>query len=120
LNSAIESEPSQSANYYYLALALLKGRRPKVLTRAEAQTISQHLQTSCVLDDSHCEYYYLWALVKYDFYASHGFSIGTPDIVELLGKAKNLESNREAIREMLNLIPSLGGNPVYDVIERNT
>ena len=119
LNLAIESDPSEPANYYYLALALLKGRRPKVLTRSEAEVISQYLQTSCALNDSHCEYYYLWALVKHDFYASHGFSVGTPNIVELLEKAIKLKRNYKAIREMLNLIPPLIGNPVYDIIRVN-
>jgi tetratricopeptide (TPR) repeat protein len=118
-HSAIESEPSEPNNYYYLALALLKGRRPKVLTRTEAESISRHLQTSCVLNSNRSQYYYLWALVKFDFYVSQGLRVSPPDIVELLEKAESLVCNREAIREMLGLIPHIKENPVYDVINRN-
>ena len=116
LSQALKTEPTVADTHYYLAVALLKGRRPKVLNRAEAENISQYLQTACTLDDSRSHYYYLWALVKHDFYQLNGFGVKPPGVIELIEIGEQVVSDRKAIAEMRSLIASVIDNPIYDYI----
>jgi hypothetical protein len=74
--------------YYYRALALLNGQRPNLVRRSIAEKIELDLDTSCRLDDSQAHPFYLWALLKYDFYAVHGFRVREPGIENLLECAR--------------------------------
>ena len=83
-----------------------------MLTRTEAEGISQQLHMAIELDASCAHYYYLWALVKHDFYATHGFRIDSPDIEELVGHAESLPPDGPAIREMLECLPTMDEDPL--------
>src|SRR5438105_15080446 len=50
LREALRIDPRRRAAYYYLAVALLKGRRPKVHTRSEIEEVDQILATALTLD----------------------------------------------------------------------
>ena len=73
--------------YYYRALALLNGKRPRVARRSIAEKIELDLDTACRLDAAQSHYFYLWALLKYDFYAANGFKMTGPAIPALLERA---------------------------------
>jgi len=118
LKSSIKEDPSEPDAYYYLALAMLRGRRPKILYLSEADTISQNLENACSKDSTRAHYYYLWALVKLDFYMTKGLSIRPPDVNELLAKAGKLRSNPESMSEMLSFLPRIASNPILDLVER--
>jgi len=100
IEESIKVQLSSQA-YYYLALALLRGKRPKLLTLTQAETIEQKLLSAYELDKNQAHYYYLWALVKYDFYVANGFLVRPPSIEDLLNIAENCPINRDAISEML-------------------
>lgn len=97
---SIKVQPSSQA-YYYLALALLRGKRPKLLTLTQAETIEQKLLSASQLGGKQAHYYYLWALVKVDFYVANGFLVRPPSFEELLNMAENFPINPAAIIEML-------------------
>lgn len=101
LTEVIKASPLVSDAYYYLALALLKGKRPKVSTLAQIQNVEKHLQTACQLNDNLAHYYYLWALVKYDFYVVNGFMVRPPKIEELILAGRQSSHESSLIVEMI-------------------
>lgn len=74
----IELMPAHADAYYYLALALIRGRRPKTLSLAEVRLMEQHLQTAMQLDGRQAKYYYLAAILKVDYYLANGLSAPPP------------------------------------------
>ncbi|MGE0127252.1 MAG: hypothetical protein AB7U82_04015 [Blastocatellales bacterium] len=111
---AIKIQPS-AQGYYYHALSLLQGRRPKLLTLTDAQAIEQKLRVAHELDSVQAHYLYLWALVKFDFYLANGFMLHPPGIEQLLAVAQSIPINRDATVEMLNHV-QLSDNPITGFI----
>jgi hypothetical protein len=114
--SAKSLGPTEPDCYYYMALALLKGRRPKVLDYSEAIAISDWLQAACALNEKKAHFFYLWALVKSDFFLSNELNAGEPTVEQLMNKATALPADKNAMGEMVAFLASIEGNPVYDAI----
>ena len=102
---AIEQIPDYSDVYYYYALALFKGRRPKVLTLTEIRKIEDYLNAAIQLDSSKSKYYYLLAVIKHDFYIKNGLKVNPPTFEELISQAKSKPYEETEIRKMLQLVP---------------
>ncbi len=101
LTEVIKVTPLEADAYYYFALALLKGKRPKVSTLSQIQVIEQNLQTACELNSEWAHYFYLWALVKFDFYVVNGFMVRPPKIEQLLSIGRQSLHEPSLILEML-------------------
>lgn len=102
---AIEQIPDNGDAYYYYALALLKGRRPKVLTLKEVQLIESYLGAAMQIDSNKSRYYYLWALIKYDFYIANGLRVNPPTFEELISEGNSKPFEKEEIGKMLQRVP---------------
>jgi hypothetical protein len=100
-SQAIDAEPSASEAYYYLALSRLRGKRPRALSYSEAEAITQHLKTACRLDEKQAHFFYLWALVKLDFYIKNGFEDRPPYVEDLLISAEDIKLNQPVILQLL-------------------
>lgn len=105
LTEAVGNDPLLAGAYYYLALASLKGRRPRVLTLSQVEDIERKLHSAYELDSSKAHYLYLWALVKFDFYVTNGFLVRPPGIEELLSAAQQRLYDHAAVLEMLEHTP---------------
>jgi hypothetical protein len=116
LTKAVEADPLLADAQYYLALASLKGSRPRVLTRSQAKAIEQKLRTACALDGSKAHYFYLWALVKFDFYVINGFLVRPPGVEELLLAAQQCPYSDDAVAEMLEHVPGADGRVVSIIL----
>jgi len=114
LSQSLLAAPSGDGNYYH-ALALLQGRRPKVLTYSQAVSIRNKLISACALDSSKAHYWYLRALLEYDFFLENGFSDNVDEIEDLLETGDQCEFVRSFATEMLEHVPALG-NEVYDYL----
>lgn len=68
LNEAIKTEPSISDAYYYLAIALLCGKRPKKVDGWTIQNIEEKLNAAIAENAKSSKYYMLWAIIKYGYY----------------------------------------------------
>lgn len=88
---SIELNPEEPEIHYYLALSLIKGRRPKIIPFKEIREIEQYLNAALQLGDK-SKYYYLSAIINFDFYASNGMKIPQPDYNELLDSASTSEN----------------------------
>ncbi|MEM3112758.1 MAG: tetratricopeptide repeat protein [Candidatus Anstonellales archaeon] len=103
---AIEQIPDYADAYYYYALALLKGKRPKVLTLTEIRKIEEYINAAIQIDNSKSKYYYLLALIKHDFYIKNGLKINPPSFEELICQANSLLYDRNEINKMLQRVPT--------------
>ena len=87
LDIARTQQPRAAASYYYLALALLGGRRPKFLPLSRVKTVEQHLDAAVQLGAPEAHHLFLWALLKYDYYYANGLRETPPLLEDLLYEA---------------------------------
>src|SRR5207237_1703758 len=71
LKEAIKVDPTIRSAYFYLAVALLKGKRPKVLVRSEVQEIDELLCTAISMDSSDGLFHWFRALILDDYYTAN-------------------------------------------------
>lgn len=114
---AIEQMPDEALGYYYHALALLKGRRPKILGLTEIRKIEDFLSAAIQLDDTKSKYYYLWALIKYDFYMSNGLAVKPPTFEDLILQAEQAVYEEDEIEKMLERVP-VDDEDIVSIIRR--
>ena len=104
-DKAIEQIPDYADVYYYYAIAHMKGKRPKVLTLPEIRKVEDYLNAAIQIDDRKSKYYYLWAIIKYDFYIKNGFRITSPTFEELISEANNRSYEQVEVEKMLERVP---------------
>ena len=100
---AIDLMPEEADPYYYYALTLVKGKRPKILNHKDVNQIEEFLNTAIQLDDK-ANFYYLAAIINYDYYAANGLRIPTPNYNELIKNAKTAKSDPDEIKILLDNI----------------
>lgn len=84
---AVELLPRDSDAHYYYGLSLIRGRRPKTLLLKDIRSIEECLETAMQIDDRPAKYYYLAAILKYDFYLANGLSASGPSPDDLISMA---------------------------------
>lgn len=98
---AVEVMPGNADSYYYYALSSIRGKRPKSLTLKEVKLIEKYIETAIQLDDSQAKYYYLLAILKFDYYLMNGLSVSSPSVEDLLRIAQNKRYDSEEIEILL-------------------
>jgi hypothetical protein len=109
LNQSVTSTPSGDGNYY-LALAHLQGKRPKIQTYSLAIIVRQKLMTACRLVSSKAHYWYLLALLEDDFFIENGFSNNGDSVDDLLRTGDQCPYVRSFIVELLDHVPAVGNS----------
>jgi len=102
--STIDLCPEMADAYFYCALAMIRGRRPKTLAMQEVRTIESHLTTARQLDPRQAKYDYLLAILRYDYYVSNGLSPPRPSGEELLRAARGKEHDAWEIERLLGAV----------------
>lgn len=110
LEHAIRLLPTNEYAHYYLALALLDGKRPKLLKLSTIKVIEQHLQSAINLQSKFGEAYVLWAMVKHDYYVLNGMRDRSPSYQDLLNI--NWSITVDQAKELLQLTQIID-NPVW-------
>ena len=90
---------------YYQAVALIKGRKPKLLTLNEARKIEEKLRAATQINDGKAAYYLLWLIIKHEFYVKNGLGAGTPSSAELSKKAQEGQNDEHEIAKLLERVP---------------
>ena len=88
LEKALENDMSNPEIHFYLAVALLEGKRPFLSQKAKIAKIEEYLNTATAIEEK-AIYYYFLAYVKKDFYESKALK-AIPSSNELLAKANAL------------------------------
>ncbi|HYK91115.1 MAG TPA: CHAT domain-containing protein [Acidobacteriota bacterium] len=86
----IELMPDYADGYYYYALSLVRGRKPKLLSLTEVKRMEEYLRTAQQLDGEQSKYLYLQAILKQDYYLANGL-ICNPFPEELLCTAEHMD-----------------------------
>ena len=117
LSQSLLAAPSGDGNYYH-ALALLNGKRPNVLTYSQAVSIRNKLKSACALDPSKGHYWYLRALVEYDFFLENGFSENVDEIEDLVETGDRCRYVRSFVAELLEHVPA-SDNEIHNYLRKN-
>ena len=107
LNKLILKTPNDADPYFYLALSLIAGRRPKILGFKEAEEAVRNIDVAISKDSAKAHFYYLKAIILYDFYCLNGFSVDIEEINELLVIAANVVNDKSMIKEVMHFTPNI-------------
>jgi hypothetical protein len=112
---ATQLDTQRADAYFYLALATLQGKRPKLVNLATARAVEQMLQTAVACDRACSHAYLLWALVKEDAYALNGIAQRPPTAKEILVHVRSVE-----IDKVIDITDHLQapGNQIWEGIRR--
>ena len=104
--AAIETGHASSDAYYYLAIALLKGKRPKILNRSEVEEIDQLLNTATAMGDSDGTVLLFRALVRDDYFNGNGITnYPPPSVNDIITNALSCKTNRNRLIALLQKLP---------------
>jgi tetratricopeptide (TPR) repeat protein len=99
--NAIEAVPDSADGYYYYSLAMVKGRKPKLLALSEVKKIEEYLQAAIQIDGSKAKYHYFWLIIKHEFYTKNGLRINPPTISDLVEQAKSAQYDQQEIAKLI-------------------
>lgn len=111
-----EAYPEESVGPYLRALAILKGRRPKILALDEAQTIERLLMSAIHLERQ-AHHLYCLALLRDDFYGANSLRMPSPNPAELVRQADAVPTDPQEVRFMLSQVP-VPQTPLVLYVER--
>jgi tetratricopeptide (TPR) repeat protein len=105
LKAALGKGINEANLLYYIAIATLGGRRPRVLSLSQIRETESYLDAAVRLDPSRSHYFYLWALLKYDYYLTNGLCSGPPTLEELLEAMSRIELDDTEISQLRKHVP---------------
>jgi hypothetical protein len=112
LKDAVKAEPSMRMAYYYLAIALLKGKRPKILSRNEINEIDEWLCAAIALDEADGLFHWFRALVREDYFNGNGMISRAPSVQEIISIAMSRHIDIGELRILLHDMP-MNNNWLY-------
>lgn len=104
LKQLIDSHPEDASGYYYRALNLLGGQRPKISNLKVIREIEQLILTSAQLDPANGRYEAILASIKYDYYGLNGMLVPAPAVEELVATAAAKAIDRLEFEQSFNFL----------------
>ena len=91
--------------FYYMSIAMLEGKKPRVLHIKQIRKVESYLNSAQVLSDGNGVYYILQAAIKRDYYEYYLFNMNCGDDSKtLLERANNYRLDVEEIHELLKMV----------------
>lgn len=100
LEKAIALMPNNPEVYFYYALALIKGRKPRIITLNEIKKIEEYIQSAINFGGEKSKYYILSAIIKSEYYTKNGIRIVGESVEELIEIAMQNEYERSDIEKL--------------------
>lgn len=113
LMDVIKDAPSLYNAYYYLALVLLKGRRPKVLKRNEIEEIDEILCAATSMGDSDGTILWFRALLRHDYYNGNKMRCPFPSVNEIISSISSDKTDFKRLQNLLIKLP-MADNQMYN------
>jgi len=118
-NEVIKADATIAVVYYYLALALLKGRRPKILKRSEVEEIDQLLVSATTCGDSDATVHWFRVLVRDDYYGGNRMNCPPPSVQSILASIQPNTTKLGRLRSLLVKLP-MADNTLYSRLLKQT
>jgi hypothetical protein len=116
LERFLARKPLHAYGWYALALASLKGKRPRLLTYDIASSIHKQVLKAVQLNPDLIQAALLLAVLTADYFESKGFK-ATPDLRTCLRLVENKPLKRKEILALLRLISNDPSIPLVDAIQ---
>lgn len=84
LDKLLATHPTDASGYFYKALAVLKGRRPRTCSLDAVKTVERLVLTAMELEPAGGRHELLLAAVRHDYYALNGLRMPPPTPDELI------------------------------------
>jgi hypothetical protein len=108
LRQAISVDPTMRLAYTHLAMALLRGRRPKALPLTEMRELDEVLGAAIAVDGNDGLLHWFRALVRFDFYDGNGMTCPAPTVGDIVAAARSCPVDLDALRALLRDVPMRG------------
>lgn len=103
LEQEIENNPTNADAYFYSAICFINGKRIKSLAFSDIKKISQYIDSAIQINEV-AKFYFLSALINYDFYEGNGLILPEPNYYILLEKLKELKLEDDDLEFIQNNI----------------
>jgi tetratricopeptide (TPR) repeat protein len=103
LEIEIENSPINADAYFYCAICLINGKRIKSLAFSNIKIIIQFINSAIQIKDD-AKYYFLLAIVNYDFFEGNGMLLPEPNLNILLSKSAELKLDDDDLQFLLQHI----------------
>jgi tetratricopeptide (TPR) repeat protein len=117
LRATIKADPSLASAYYYLALALLKGKRPKILQRSQIEEIDQLLCTAISMGDFDGTVQWFRVLLRHDYYSGNRMNCPPPSVPEIISCINPGTTSLKRLQMLLIKLP-MSGDRLYDELAK--
>jgi tetratricopeptide (TPR) repeat protein len=112
----MELNPDCAEAYFYQAVALLGGQRPRSNHLKNIRTIEGLLSAALQLQPHKGKYYFLLAAVKLDFYQANGLRESQPGANAVMALYVKCDKDAKEIDEILNMV-GLTRRLIYSQLE---
>ena len=100
--SVIREDFANSDAYFYAAIAVLRGKRPFIVSTSSIKKAEEYLQTAVSFEPKGI-YFYLWAYIKLDYFARKFFKT-SPDYSELFSRAKDAGLSSADVKALYDIL----------------
>ncbi len=90
LELEIENNPINADGYFYCAICYINGKRIKSLALSDIKKITQYINSAIQIKDD-AKYYFLSAIINYEFFEGNGMLLPEPNYLDLLEKMLELK-----------------------------
>ena len=104
IRQLIDRHPSDPSGYYYRAIALLKGKRPRTSALPVIREAEQLVDTALALDPADGRYNVLLAVLRHDYYVVNGMRVPAPAPAELIAGARSKRTDPREVDQLLDLL----------------
>jgi tetratricopeptide (TPR) repeat protein len=111
LRRLIDAHPADPSGYYYRAICILKGRRPRTASLPVIRDAEQLIGTALELDPANGRYDVLLAAIRHDYYVLNGMRVPVPTPEDLVEAAKAKHLDQLEVQQIFTLI-GVGDGPV--------
>jgi hypothetical protein len=103
LELEIENNPINADAYFYCAICSINGKRIKSLAFSDVKKITQYINSAIQIKDD-AKYYFLSAIINYDFFEGNGMFLPKPNYLDLLEKMLELKLENDDLEFLQNNI----------------
>jgi tetratricopeptide (TPR) repeat protein len=104
LRQLINAHPADPSGYYYRAICILKGKRPRTASLPIIREAEQLIGTALELDSTNGRYDVLLAAIQYDYYVLNGMRVPHPPPEVLIAGAGMKYMDRLEVEQIFGLI----------------